>query len=151
MSWHVLPLRDGLLCVLSAGVASSRGPREHAGSGTRHPLHPALVHFPVACWSLATIADVASLWIGQPAWWLAGVLMVIGTIAAVAAMGAGLFEFASIAEGRQALADARRHMLMAKAAGVAYAASLLLRLAGNHLATHARPALRTGERRSREE
>src|SRR3546814_14287794 len=67
---------------------SSTRRRRQAVNGTRHPLHPALVHFPVACWSLATIADVASLWLGQPAWWLAGVLLVIGTIAALAAMGA---------------------------------------------------------------
>src|SRR3546814_15511619 len=85
-------------------------------SGPRHPLHPALVHFPVACWSLATIADVASLWLGQPAWWLAGVLLVIGPIAALAAMGAGLFEFARIAEGSPALPYARRPLLPAMAA-----------------------------------
>ncbi|WP_343251093.1 DUF2231 domain-containing protein, partial [Pseudoxanthomonas sp. KAs_5_3] len=24
----------------------------------RHPLHPALVHFPIACWSLATAGDL---------------------------------------------------------------------------------------------
>ena len=29
-----------------------------------HPLHPALVHFPIACWSLATVTDLASLYWG---------------------------------------------------------------------------------------
>ena len=94
----------------------------------RHPLHPALVHFPIACWSLATLADIASLWLGQPAWWLAGVLMAIGTLAAVAAMGAGLFELVKIGEADPALRVARWHMLWAMAAWLAYAASLLLRL-----------------------
>ncbi len=110
----------------------------------RHPLHPALVHFPVACWSLATMADVASPWLGRPAWWLAGVLLAIGTLSALAAMGAGLFEFARIAEGSPALADARRHMLLAMAAWVFYAASLLLRLRGTTLLAPAWPALAAG-------
>ena len=109
----------------------------------RHPLHPALVHFPVACWSLATIADLASPWLGQPAWWLAGVLLAIGTVAALAAMGAGLLEFARIAEDSPALADARRHMLLAMTAWVLYAASLLLRLQGTTLVAPAWPALAT--------
>jgi uncharacterized membrane protein len=112
-------------------------------NNARHPLHPALVHFPVACWSLATIADFASLRLGQPAWWLAGVLLAIGTVAALAAMAAGLFEFARIAEGSPALADARRHMLLAMAAWVFYAASLVLRLKGATLVAPAWPALAT--------
>ena len=33
----------------------------------RHPLHPALVHFPIACWSLATAADLAGLAFAEPA------------------------------------------------------------------------------------
>ena len=109
----------------------------------RHPLHPALVHFPVACWSLATIADLASPWLGRPAGWLAGVLLAIGTIAALSAMGAGLFEFARIAGDSPALAVARRHMLLAMAAWVFYAASLLLRLEGMNLVAPAWPALAT--------
>jgi uncharacterized membrane protein len=112
-------------------------------NAARHPLHPALVHFPVACWSLATIADLASPWLGQPAWWLAGVLLAIGTVTALAAMGAGLYEFARIAEGNPGLADARRHMLLAMAAWALYAASLLLRLQGTTLVAPAWPALAT--------
>jgi uncharacterized membrane protein len=110
-------------------------------NAARHPLHPALVHFPVACWSLATIADLASPWLGQPAWWLAGVLLAIGTVTALAAMGAGLYEFARIPEGNPGLADARRHMLLAMAAWTLYAASLLLRLQGTTLVAPAWPAL----------
>src|SRR3546814_16736069 len=75
------------------------------------------------------------------AWWLAGVLLVIGTSAALAAMGAGMFAFARIAEGSPALADARRHMLLAMAAWVFYAASLMLRLQGATLVAPEWPAL----------
>lgn len=110
----------------------------------RHPLHPALVHFPVACWSLATFADLASLRLGEPAWRLAGMMLAIGTLSALAAMGAGLFEFARIAEGSPALVDARRHMLLAMAAWVLYAASMLLRLRGTTLVAPPWPALAAG-------
>ena len=36
------------------------------------PSTPALAHFPVACWSLTTAADLTSLAWGEPAWILAG-------------------------------------------------------------------------------
>src|SRR5690606_20177842 len=109
----------------------------------RHPLHPAVVHFPVACWSLATFADVASLWLGQPAWWLAGVLLAIGTLAALAAMATGLVEFARIEAGSPALRDANRHTLLVMAAWGLYAASLFLRVQDMTLAAPGWPALAT--------
>ncbi len=92
-----------------------------------HPLHPALVHVPVAGWSLATVADLASLWLGEPAWRFAAVSMVIGCVVALAAMAAGLWEFAKLPERSPALPTANRHMLCALAAFTAYATSLLLR------------------------
>lgn len=96
----------------------------------RHPLHPALVHFPVACWSLASIADLASLHFGQPMWWLAGVLMTIGLVSAIPAALAGFLEFIRIDENSPALKVANRHMAMVMAAFSLYAASLLLRVDG---------------------
>ena len=92
-----------------------------------HPLHPALVHFPIAGWSLATAADVASLWLGEPAWRFAAVSMAIGCIVALATMAAGLWEFAKLPERSPALPVANRHMLFALAAFCAYSTSLLLR------------------------
>ena len=94
----------------------------------RHPLHPALVHFPVACWSLASASDLASLHYGQPAWWLAGVLMTIGLACAIPAMLAGFFELRRIANDSPAMIDANRHMGMVLAAFSLYACSLLLRV-----------------------
>lgn len=112
-------------------------------AGGRHPLHPAVVHFPVACWSLATFADIASLWLGRPAWWFAGVLLAIGTLAALAAMATGLVEFVRIEAGSPALRDARRHMLLVMAAWMLYATSLFLRLQDMALAAPGWPALAT--------
>lgn len=94
----------------------------------RHPLHPALVHFPIACWSLATLADVASLHWGEPAWHFAGIAMLIGTLAALVAMASGLLEFVKIDDASPALADANRHMLLVMGAWLCYAASLAVRM-----------------------
>ncbi len=96
----------------------------------RHPLHPALVHFPIACWSLASAADLASLHIGQAAWWLAGVLLAIGLVCAIPAMIAGFMELMRLPEDSGAIKDVNRHMLMVTAAFSLYLASLLLRIDG---------------------
>ena len=106
-----------------------------------HPWHPALVHFPVAGWSLATIVDIASPWLGEPAWRFAAVLMAVGCVAALAAMAAGLWEFAKLRDGNPALPVANRHMLFALAAFCAYATSLFLRYQQHALHAPAMPAL----------
>ena len=49
---------------------------------SRHPLHPALVHFPVACWSLGVAVDAASfvpsvaIWLEGSERWSAGLFAV---------------------------------------------------------------------------
>ncbi len=99
----------------------------------KHPLHPALVHFPVACWTLATVADVASLFWGEPAWRFAGMLLLVGAVAALATMAAGFLDLLKIPEDSPALHIANRHLLMAVMTWSAYAASLMLRLHGKIL------------------
>ncbi|MEO8367214.1 MAG: DUF2231 domain-containing protein [Pseudoxanthomonas sp.] len=98
-----------------------------------HPLHPALVHFPIACWSLATAADVASLWWGKPAWMLAGMLLALGTLIALAAMATGLIELLKVPAEHPATSDLNRHMLLMLSAWCLYATSLFLRLQGTTL------------------
>lgn len=99
----------------------------------RHPLHPALVHFPIACWSLATAADLASPVWGEPAWRLAGVLLVAGIGFSIPAMLAGFLELAKVAEDNPAIKDVNRHMIMVMSALSCYVASLFLRLHGTEL------------------
>jgi len=95
----------------------------------RHPLHPALVHFPVACWSLAVAADFAGLWLGEAAWQWAGGLLATGCAMALAAMAAGLVELARVPEGPP-MRDAYWHMGAMLAALTLFATRLLLRLEG---------------------
>lgn len=97
------------------------------GAGS-HPIHPALVHFPVACWTLASVADVAGLWVGKSAWALAGTLMIVGLVMAVPAMIAGVFEFVRIPDDGPAMGIVLWHMGAAMTALLLYGCSLLLRL-----------------------
>lgn len=91
----------------------------------RHPLHPALVHFPVACWSLAVIADFASLGLGRAAWqWTTG-LLVAGCVTALVAMLAGLLDVVRVPEGA-AMRDAVVHMGAMTLALLLFGARLLL-------------------------
>jgi uncharacterized membrane protein len=93
----------------------------------RHPLHPAIVHFPVACWSLAVAADLASQWYGKTAWqWSTG-LLAVGCGMALLAVVAGLVELPRVPEG-PALRDTWLHMGLMLAAFGFFAARLLSRL-----------------------
>lgn len=97
----------------------------------KYPLHPALVHFPVACWTLATLADVVGLWWTRwPLWQLSFALQAIGCAMGLLAAAAGFHELARLPEDHPATGDALRHMMLALSAWVAYAASLFLRLDG---------------------
>lgn len=93
----------------------------------RHPLHPAFVHFPVACWSLAVAADFTGLWIGETAWGWSGGLLAVGCATAVLAMLAGLVELSRVPEGGPMM-DAWMHMGAMLTAFTFFAARLILRL-----------------------
>ena len=90
-----------------------------------HPLHPALVHFPIALLLSATIADLA---------WAAGltsdvhvgaVMMAGGLCAGLLAMGAGLFDLTRL--DASIVPHAMRHMTVVGLAWLGYAVALYLR------------------------
>ena len=90
-----------------------------------HPLHPAIVHFPIALLLSATVADLA---------WLAGVshdahfgtvLMAAGLVMGLAAMGAGLVDFAKLDDA--VVPHALRHIGAVGTAWLGYAIALYLR------------------------
>ncbi|WP_035578565.1 DUF2231 domain-containing protein [Hyphomonas jannaschiana] len=92
-----------------------------------HPLHPAIVHFPIACWTLAAGSDIAGLWFGKiPTGWSGG-LLAIGCVMAVFAMLAGMVELRRVPDGAP-MKDAWVHMAAMLAAFTLFSLSLLVRL-----------------------
>jgi len=90
-----------------------------------HPLHPALVHFPLGLLLSATIADLARVAGLTANVEIAAVLMAAGLLAALLAMGAGMVDFARLEEA--VVPHAMRHMGAVGLAWLAYAAALYFR------------------------
>ena len=107
----------------------------------RHPLHPAIVHFPVACWTLATACDLAGLWLDPTAWAMAGKLLLVGCVMALLAAATGLLELARLPEAEPALRAVHHHAGAALAALACYGTSLFLRLDAGKLAAPGQGAL----------
>jgi uncharacterized membrane protein len=92
-----------------------------------HPIHPMLVHFPIALWTIATGAYVASA---------AGVTESVDVVArfanggglamAMAAMLAGLLELRTIDRQSEAMRVAAWHMMMMAVAWVCFVGALML-------------------------
>lgn len=90
-----------------------------------HPLHPALVHFPIGLLLSATLADLA---------WAIGltgdvhigaVMMAGGLCTGLLAMGAGMFDLTRLAP--ETVPHAVRHMTVMGLAWLGYAIALYLR------------------------
>jgi uncharacterized membrane protein len=90
-----------------------------------HPLHPALVHFPIALLLSATVADL--LWVAgiTADTHIAAILMAAGLAAGVMAMAAGMVDFARLDEAL--VPHALRHILTVGVAWLGYAVALYLR------------------------
>lgn len=88
-----------------------------------HPLHPALVHFPVVGWTLAPAFDGLALATHEPTWWhcswwsLAG-----GALMALPAMLAGFMDLIALPAEHPGQDTAQRHMLLM---GSAWSVSVL--------------------------
>lgn len=93
----------------------------------RHPVHPFVVHFPVACWSLTTVSDLSGLLLTSGLTLATGVLLLIGCSSAIVAMAAGLYELAKIQSNAAIIQVADRHMYAAAATWCLYSVSLYLR------------------------
>ena len=90
-----------------------------------HPVHPAIVHFPVALLLSATIADLA--WVAglTTDTHIAAVLMAGGLAAGLVAMAAGMIDFVRLDEAL--IPHAMRHMAAVGFAWLGYGIALYLR------------------------
>ena len=92
-----------------------------------HPLHPALVHFPVACWTAAPVLDGMYLLTQAPVFWQAGyVCLATGVLMGLLAMCAGLMDLLAIPAENPAQSVAQRHMLLMGSAWTLYVLALVL-------------------------
>ena len=93
-----------------------------------HPLHPALVHFPVACWTAAPVLDGLYLLRHNLAFWQASFWVLgIGITMALPTMMAGFFDLLAIPAQHPAHATGRRHMLLVSTAWCLFTVDLLVR------------------------
>lgn len=102
-----------------------------------HPLHPMLVHFPIAFWTAGSLADVLTITgIGAArpiAWFAIGA----GDAVAILTMMAGFIDYAALDE--RAVPAALRHMAWMAAAWLFYTIAFLWR--GHGLAVGEGPIL----------
>jgi uncharacterized membrane protein len=96
---------------------------------TQHPLHPALVHFPIACWVLSAPCDLAAWWLNDAQYWhIAWLLIAAGILLALPAMLAGMLDMAKIQnKNKKALKILHWHIGLVSTAWLFYLISLILR------------------------
>src|SRR5689334_4860342 len=101
-----------------------------------HPLHPAVVHFPLGLLLSATGADVLWLLALTSDTHVGAIMMAAGLLAALVAMGAGMLDLAKL--DAAVVPHAMQHMAAVGTAWVGYGIALYLRkdalLAGAQLA-----------------
>lgn len=94
----------------------------------RHPLHPAIVHFPVAFWTIGVGADLAGYASRHAAWWQFGALCIgVGAVTGLAAILAGILEFARLPRQHPAQDAAVQHMMWALTAWSLFVLHLVMR------------------------
>lgn len=93
-----------------------------------HPIHPMVVHFPVALWTLAVAADAGGwIWRDPVFWTLSFYAQALGDLAGAAAIVTGWLEFMTILPASPAQDAAAGHMVMMCSAWLAFLVSLALR------------------------
>lgn len=88
-----------------------------------HPLHPMLVHFPIALWAVGSACDVLTLFDVSDAARIAWLSIGAGTVAAPVTMAAGMIDYAALDEA--ALLTAHRHMALMGTAWLLYAVAFV--------------------------
>lgn len=92
------------------------------------PLHPALIHFPIAAWTLALVGDGVYAFYHEPLWWqVAYWAIAAGVVTGLVAMVAGLIELAVIPDNHPAWRSAILHMTLMGGSWLLFTINLLLR------------------------
>jgi len=124
----------------SAGTPAS--PARRVGARQPSRWHPAFAHFPLACWILATLFDVAAL-AGVPplpAEWglpeltaISTLLLWLGLAAALPAVGFGLVDYARLPAAARDSPEMLYHVACMGTAAAVFLIAAILRVAENGL------------------
>ena len=93
----------------------------------KHPVHPLIVHFPIACWSLSTLGDLLNTFAKTHIIDDIEILMLIGCLSAIIAMVAGIYEVTRIKPATHISITIERHVYAAIITFSLYSLSLFLR------------------------
>lgn len=92
------------------------------------PLHPLLVHFPIAAWVLAVLSDAIFFVIHKPEYWTATYwALAAGALLGLLAMCAGLVDFMLLDQSHPGTDRVQLHMLVMGSAWCVFLLDLLVR------------------------
>src|SRR5438876_7276903 len=98
------------------------------GKWLRHPLHPILVHVPMAMWPSALIFDLLSRWNGNIMVRLSFYAIVFGLAASLLAVPTGVLDWSGIKKEKPAWKIGLYHMILNLIVALLFAINLALRL-----------------------
>jgi uncharacterized membrane protein len=91
------------------------------------PLHPLLVHFPIAFWLVVPVLDIAALYAGPDPWWtLAQAATILGIAIGAASIAVGLLEYLQPSLAGIDLKLAARHGIRTSLAWCMFAARAVI-------------------------
>ena len=98
------------------------------GKWLKHPMHPILVHVPMAMWPGALIFDLLSRWNGNPMVRLSFYAIIFGLLAALLAVPTGVVDWSGIKKTNPAWKLGLYHMILNLVVAVLFAINFGLRV-----------------------
>jgi uncharacterized membrane protein len=98
------------------------------GKWLKHPLHPILVHVPMAMWPSALIFDLLSRWNGNAMVRLSFYAIAFGLIASLLAVPTGVVDWSGIKKEKPAWKIGLYHMILNLVVALLFAVNLGLRV-----------------------
>jgi uncharacterized membrane protein len=98
------------------------------GKWLKHPLHPIVVHVPMAMWPSALIFDLLSRWNGNAMVRLSFYAIIFGLIASLLAVPTGVIDWSGVKKGKPAWKIGLYHMILNLVVAILFAVNLGLRV-----------------------
>ena len=98
------------------------------GKWLKHPLHPIIVHVPMAMWPSALIFDLHSRWNGNVMVRLSFYAIIFGLVASLLAVPSGLVDWSDVKKEKPAWKIGLYHMILNLVVALLFAINLGLRI-----------------------